>query len=189
MLTVPPLQVVFEQISRKIAERVPTPPQTVDYHLPGRIEWGKLDLDTLEGILVHARTLVTPARLSRAERKSRVMILKNYCGCDGAIGSALDVDLLGAFIERYGTILGNAADVFGAPVMDIKVGIATIGWLCQNGELDSNAVQPGIGPAEKMPVQCRPVAENEGPVAVNASRSAVNRRPFDPLHQPGVQSH
>jgi hypothetical protein len=90
-----------------------------------------------------------------------MMILENYCRCDDPVGSAFDVDLLCAFIERYGTVLGDAADVFRAPVMDIKVGIATIRWLCQDSKFDSNAVEPGVGPAEQMPVQCRSVAENQ----------------------------
>jgi hypothetical protein len=53
-----------------------------------------------------------------------MMILENYCRCDDAVGSALDVNVLRAFIERYGAITGDAADVFVTPMMDIKVGIA-----------------------------------------------------------------
>jgi len=49
----------------------------------------KLDLDALEGILVRARTLVKPARLSRAKRKSRMIILENYCRRDEAVGPAV----------------------------------------------------------------------------------------------------
>jgi hypothetical protein len=107
------------------------------------------------------------------------MILENYCRREDPIGLTVDVDLLCAFIQGYGTILGDAADIFVTPVMDIKVGIAAVGWLCYDGKLDSNAIEPGIRPAEKMPVQSRSVAENERPVIVNANRSTVHRHPLD----------
>src|SRR5579872_1871050 len=141
MLTIPALQIVFDQIVRKGVKWVHSFPEPLDHHLPNRADGFEFHFDGSKNILICTIALVVAPGISCAERQRGVVIEENYRRGEESVRQFLDANAFGAIVKNDGAILVNRADIFTAPMMHVKAGPAVFRGLELDGELDPHAVE------------------------------------------------